>query len=240
MMEGHGGKAPVIVGVDDIAAATSTIRSAYPAVRVESTIDASPAADALVAPSAGGSLIVVGAHRHSTSIIDRLLGSTAVQVVTHSAAPVMVVHGPAPEFGDIVVGTDGSPGAEAAVAFAFAEADLRGTGITAVRVWRHPVHTSIGDDVEARVAEDNWAAEDRVLAETMAGWAEKYPDVTVRHESARGAPGRVLADVSVSGQLVVVGARSGGVAGRLLGSVGETLLHRAHCPTVVVPAHSIG
>jgi nucleotide-binding universal stress UspA family protein/MFS family permease len=41
-----------------------------------------------------GSLIVIGTHRH-TGVAGRLLGSTAGEVMRHSAAPVMVVHEPA-------------------------------------------------------------------------------------------------------------------------------------------------
>jgi nucleotide-binding universal stress UspA family protein len=218
----------------DLATATAAATRTHPGLTVEATIAVSSAADALVAASAHASLVVIGAHGRS-AVVSRLIGSTATHVVTHASAPVMVVRGAVPEEGDIVVGSDGSASADAAVGFAFAEAQLRGTGITAVRVWRHPEHTSIGEG-EPRIVDDNWAAEERVLAETLAGWNERYPDVAVRREVARGLPGQVLAEASEGGQLVVVGARGEGVVSRLLGSVGETLLYHAHCPTVVVPA----
>jgi nucleotide-binding universal stress UspA family protein len=77
--------------------------------------------------------------------------------------------------------------------------------------------------------------EARVLAEALAGWADKYPDVVVRQRLVRRGPRRALIDASRRAQLVVVGTRGrGGFAGLLLGSVSQALLHHAAGPVVVV------
>ncbi len=73
----------------------------------------------------------------------------------------------------------------------------------------------------------------RVLAESTAGWQEKYPQVELRHEVIRGHPVRVLSDAA-QWALALVGSRGlGGFSGPLLGSVSQGLMH--HGPVVVVP-----
>ena len=74
-----------------------------------------------------------------------------------------------------------------------------------------------------------------MLAEAIAGWSERYPDVPVRRRVAYGAPARMLVEESAAAQLTVVGARGrGALAGMLLGSVSHAVLHHAHSPLVIV------
>jgi len=49
-----------------------------------------------------------------------------------------------------------------------------------------------------------------------------------------GEPADLLTAMSAAASLVVVGTRGhGGVTGMLLGSVGQKLLHHAHCPVMI-------
>jgi nucleotide-binding universal stress UspA family protein len=82
--------------------------------------------------------------------------------------------------------------------------------------------------------------ENLVLAESLAGSRERYPDVPVTTRLARGRAATALLEESRTAQLVVVGARGlGGFAGMLLGSVSQAVLHHAHCPLAIVrPARS--
>jgi len=74
-----------------------------------------------------------------------------------------------------------------------------------------------------------------VLAERLAGWGAKYPDVPVRRSVVRKQPAEALVNASEKAQLVVVGSRGrGNAAGLLLGSVSHAVLHRSHCPVAVV------
>jgi nucleotide-binding universal stress UspA family protein len=51
-----------------------------------------------------------------------------------------------------------------------------------------------------------------------------------------GDPARVLGQLATEVDLLVIGSRRWGAAARvLLGSIGETLMHDASCPIVVVP-----
>ena len=80
--------------------------------------------------------------------------------------------------------------------------------------------------------------EHAVLAEQLAGWQEKYPDVTVRQYVVPGRPGPALLGYarhpSVHPQMIVIGGHGrGGLAGFLLGSTGHTLISQAPCPVVL-------
>jgi nucleotide-binding universal stress UspA family protein len=73
------------------------------------------------------------------------------------------------------------------------------------------------------------------LAERLAGWGAKYPDVHVQRVVARTSAARALLDQAARAQLVVVGCRGHGeMAGLLLDSVSNALVHAAPCPVVIV------
>ena len=73
------------------------------------------------------------------------------------------------------------------------------------------------------------------MAESLAGWREKYPDVDVREHVIRALPAEALIGESEGADLLVVGSRGrGGFGGLLLGSVSHTVLQHAHCPVAVV------
>ena len=79
----------------------------------------------------------------------------------------------------------------------------------------------------------DWAAvedaEQRVLAEQLAGWSERFPQVEVRRLVNRDHPTNTLVELSAGARLLVVGSRGrGGLAGMLLASVSRTQVHHAH------------
>jgi len=182
-------------------------------------------------------LVVVG-DRGLGGFTGLLVGSVAVALAAHAECPVVVVRGMEPDLAAplperIVVGVDGSPASEAALAFAFDAADLRRVPLAAVHAWWDlVVDPTMGPLVDWDAVD---ADEHEVLAERLAGWAESYPDVPVRRLVVRDRPARALVEESGRAQLVVVGSRGrGGLRGMLLGSVSQALLHHAHCPVAVV------
>lgn len=214
---------------------------AAPGVEVSHAVVAGEPLTVLEGQSRTAQLIVVG-HRGSGGFHKLLLGSTAVHLSAHGRCPVMVVRGRPDLAGPVVVAVDGSRQGQAAIAFAFAEAALRGADLMALHAWStwadrgehrlgEPVDLAdlIGDVNQIR------AAEELVLAEALAGHQERYPDVTVRSRLVRGRTRQALIEASGRAQLMVVGARGrGGFTGMLLGSVSQAVLHHSHCPVTVV------
>ena len=166
-----------------------------------------------------------------------LLGSVAVGLAAHGACPVVIVRGERGGAGNeespVVVGIDDSSISEAALAFAFDAAASRGVGLLVVHAWSP---TAI-DDALAPVMdwEAATAQEDAVLAERLAGWEQKHPEVAVRRTVVRDGAVRALVAASREAQLVVVGSRGrGNATGLLLGSISHAVLHASHCPVAIV------
>jgi nucleotide-binding universal stress UspA family protein len=98
----------------------------------------------------------------------------------------------------------------------------------------------LGVDIAVPVEDPEQRREEelRHLADDIAAWREKYPNVAVRLAALDGHTAEVLIGLSSSAQLIVVGTRGhGGFAGVLLGSVGLQLLHHADCPVLIARPH---
>lgn len=212
-----------------------------PAVEIDGAVVAGTAAPTLLRESERAELLVVG-NRGLGGFTGMLVGSVGAAVAAHAACPVVVVRrrqDDGPSAGRVVVGVDGSAASELALGFAFREATRRRTGLTVVHTWMGPVSEGPGDMLPlvhdpAIVGRD----EDRLVAETLAGWQEKFPDVEVRRDVVHGHAAKVLVAESRGAMLTVVGSRGrGGFPGLRLGSVSRALLHHADGPLAVVRGH---
>jgi nucleotide-binding universal stress UspA family protein len=219
-----------------LADAVARARAAAPDMPVHGEIITGEAAAVLRECSHTAALVVVG-DRGLGGFTGLLIGSVAIQLAAHATCPVMVARGAADPAAAVLLGVDGSPANDPAIGFAFEEVALRGVPLAALHTWTHPVSTGPGDmlplvydvaDVEAEEA--------RVLAEALAGWHDKYPDVVVHRALVHGGARKALIEATSRSQLVVVGTRGrGGFTGLLLGSVSQAVLHHAACPVAVVP-----
>ncbi|OBF78342.1 universal stress protein UspA [Mycobacterium sp. 852002-51613_SCH5001154] len=187
---------------------------------------------ALINMSGEAELIVVGTAGRGL-LARGVLGSVSATVVRHAHCPVAVIHGddmPDVHNAPVVVGVDGSPASELAIEIAFDEASRRGVGLTALHAW--------SDITVSELPEADWSSLEaeahRSLAENLAGWQERYPDVTVQRLVVRDGPARQLAEKSETAQLLVVGSHGrGGLTGVLLGSVSNAVLHSVRTPVIV-------
>jgi nucleotide-binding universal stress UspA family protein len=194
---------------------------------------------ALLAAAEEAALVVVSDRSHST-FSQPPHGSVGVHVATHSPGPAVLVRGRGnTATGPIMVGVDGSPPSEVAIAQAFVEAALRRRGtVRAITAYRQPTPPwTVGLPPITCDPELLYADLFRELTHRLAAWREKYPDVTVDCAALEGDATSVLTEQSRQAQLIVVGTRGRGTLDSLLlGSVGLHLLHHADCPVLIARA----
>jgi len=199
-----------------------------------------PPVPMLIEESRHARLLVVG-RTGSGGFADMLVGGTAASVVSHAHCPVAVVRGrresaDVPETGPVVVGVDGSPNSEQAIAVAFEEASQRGVPLVAVHAWNDITYEDTRGTARILTQPESLEeGEQRLLTERLAGWQEKYPDVEIGRNLVRDRPRHALLEESKTAQLVVVGSRGrGGFTGMVLGSTSQALVQHAQCPVLVV------
>lgn len=206
--------------------------SSAPAVHVRLRHDG--IVNELTEASESARLMVIGS-RGLGPVGGAVLGSVSRSILHHATCPVVVAKEGVVRKSDralpVLLGIDGSPASEAAIAFAFDEASRRGVELVALHAWSDvAVFPMLGMDWHTYEE-----AGHEVLAERLAGWQEKYPDVHVRRRIVCDRPARWLIDEAQHAQLVVVGSRGrGGIAGMLLGSVSTAVAESAMTPVAVV------
>jgi nucleotide-binding universal stress UspA family protein len=179
-------------------------------------------------------LMVVGCR--GQSMLRRvLLGSVSSGLIHHAYCPVAVIHDEAPFVLEpsqlpVTLGVDGSPASQLAIAIAFDEASWRSVDLIALHAW---CDADVSDVPSLEWSAQQASAEE-ALAERLAGWQERYPDVVVHRRLVWNHPARHLLDEAEASQLVVVGSRGrGGFAGMLLGSVSTAVAQAARAPVIV-------
>jgi nucleotide-binding universal stress UspA family protein len=205
-----------------------------PRIPIESELMFSATVPTLVDMSKDAELMAVGTYGRG-ALARGLLGSVSSGLVRHAHCPVAVIRDeaarmPRPTQAPVLVGVDGSPASELATAIAFDEASRRGVDLVALHAWSdREVFELPGLDWSAVKAE-----EERLLAEGLAGWQERYPDVAVHRLLVCDRPAHVLVETSETAQLVVLGSHGrGGFTGMLLGSVSNAVVQTVRMPVIV-------
>lgn len=221
---------------DLVDAAVERQTQAYPeGPEVTGVVTEGTAVWAMLQASEAASVVVVGS-RMLGPIGATLLGSTGAAVAAQAACPAVVVRGAAgrdTSDGRVVVGVDLGALCEATLGYAFDHASRYGVGLRAILSWYS------GPRLLARWTESDME-EFRthghlMLAEALAGWQEKYPDVAVERDLVDAHPVDALVAESLTAHTLVIGAH--GRHARLdtvLGSVSQGVLHHATCPVVVL------
>lgn len=139
--------------------------------------------------------------------------------------------------GSIVVGHDGSDGADHALASALDLAEKLRVPIVIVRAWSistapRPSSWEFGyvssfDEYSEAVHEE--------LTRDVRAIVEKHPAVSVGFRAIHADPATALIEISRDARMLVVGSRGrGGFGGLVLGSVSERCVRHADCPVLVV------
>ncbi|MCZ9881745.1 universal stress protein [Arthrobacter sp. B2a2-09] len=203
-----------------------------PSVQVKTLLFSGSPGQALRKHSKGASMVVIGTGHNwpGGPVADR-----ALQIAAVAQCPVAVI-GEQDMTGrrGIVVGADGSEESTQAVTFAAAEADRDSQELAVVHAVLAPPLIQRAMPT-ANFAEAILEEERIVLAETVAGLAENYPDVVVHQVLvSNNEPAEALTDAAANATLLVLGSRGKGSFKRLLlGSTAHTVLRSLPCPTII-------
>ncbi|MGW0826888.1 universal stress protein [Streptomyces sp. NPDC002845] len=135
----------------------------------------------------------------------------------------------------VTAGLDGSPESVAAAEWAAREAELRGLPLRLVNVLE-VVPEVMGHEpfLEAETRQD-WG--DRFPQDTADGLRARHPGLDVSAERLFGRASEVLTGVARESELLALGSCGlSGIAGFLLGSVGQAVVAHAERPVVLVRA----
>jgi nucleotide-binding universal stress UspA family protein len=211
----------------------------WPDLTVSTLVASGDPAGTLIRESRAAGLVVVGGRGRGGGPRP---GSVCAQVAAHAYCPTIVVPSDADGMvgmldAPVLVGVEAAGRDDAAIGFAFEEAAARGVPLRAVHVWSGVPEVGLGCvDPFAYELRTAWSTADRRVAEALAGWAEKYPQVPVERLPLYDAnPAYALVHASAGASLVVVGASlRAPVSGQLLGTVTRALIERAGRPVCVV------
>ncbi|AXE25453.1 universal stress protein [Streptomyces globosus] len=222
--------------------AETHVAGRHPDLAVTAEVVEDTAVAALLREAEASEMLVLGSRGHG-ALVGFLLGSYGQQVIAAAKRPVVSVRARGgqmqAEGGDIVVGQQGSPEDSGAVlGFAFEEAAARGAGLRAVRAWSLPSVFAYSPGSMRLVDEAGGLEpfEKKALAEALAPWRKRFPDVPVTEHVEIGSAGQVLLSAVSGARLLVVGRRTRRTpVGPRIGSVAHAALHHAPCPVAVVP-----
>ncbi|MCF8587396.1 universal stress protein [Gordonia liuliyuniae] len=193
-----------------------------------------PAVAALVEASAGSALTAVGT-RHLSGVRSLFFGSVSINLAAHAKSDVAVIAGPSGG-GPVVAAVDGSALTGPVLERALIVADVFDTSLTVVHAWTDLDEStlaagSVGSDLVAEHAD----RVDEQVRSWIAPVAARYPLTSVNVVVAPGGAAQTICRVARDATMIVLGSRGrGGLAGMLLGSTSQDVIHHAERPVLVV------
>lgn len=215
--------------------AADLVRARFPGLEVGTELLLGPPEAAVAAAGARARMIVLAHERGG--LVDRILGSPALEVVKRASCPVTFwcgTPGQLPDRRPVVVGVDGSTLGDTALVEAFEFASLFGAPLTAVHAWS--VQNEAGGVTNPLLIDTDALAHDATtrLAAHLATLRELFADVPVTEVVTEDEPARALLRAADGAQLLVVGTHGHGrIAGVFHGSVSRHLLRHSPCPTML-------
>ncbi|MEV4237745.1 MULTISPECIES: universal stress protein [unclassified Nocardia] len=184
-------------GADLVRTARRLAHQVDPTLTVETEVSEANPARLLIELSETAHLVAIGAQGAGGTLSH--LGSTLLAVASHGRGPIVVVRDTGTEqqarrIGPVVLGADARPVSSAAVAAAFAEASECNAQLVAVHAWSDLYYDRFAGLPYTITDHDAETAGQAILAEQLAGWQEKYPDVQVIRKVYLSGPRRALLD----------------------------------------------
>jgi len=215
-----------------LSSAAARVHARLPALPITTVPVAGHSAAALTQRGRNAALTVVGS-RGLGGITGAVFGSVSVRLAARARGPLLVVRGSRPPYpyGEVLLATHNDADA-AACAFQEAERRHARLHVLSVAPRPHPVAT--------RVMLGGWWPAILSPAEDLARQHERR-EAPARFDDRTLAPRfdgvPALLDATRTADVVVIASRqgNGGGFGRSLSPLARTLLHRAHCPVLVVP-----
>ncbi len=224
-----------------LASAAARVRERHPALSVMTKAAEGSTVRALLRESEGSDLTVVGT-RGLGGVTGLLAGSVSLRLAAHVHGPLLVVRGdhPCDDERTVLLGLEDDSDSDAA-SYAFYEAERRGVRLRVLHSTHHPVTPELPSLIPAtspgqRRRAQNDLAEEAVPRFNLAQLRDEHPQVDVETRTVRRGPAQALLDHTQESAVVVIGThRRTTRPGPQLGPVSHTLLHRSHCPVVIVP-----
>lgn len=217
-------------------------REVAPGQFVDADLLTGPAALAVTQSGSGALMLVVGA-RGSGGFAAMMLGSVSRYAAMQASCPVVVVREETSAVHrEVVVGIRDPHDTDAALAYAFDEAALRGATLIAVHSWNWSRsalsgHAGSGDATGRFADVEHITAEAELnLSEALLMWRDKYPAVPVWQDVVHDHPAHVLASYSARADLVVIGRHDETRARPAIRGIQHALLNHARGPVAIVPA----
>jgi nucleotide-binding universal stress UspA family protein len=221
--------------------ARTAVQARHPELPLEEVLVPEDPLEALKEAAGSSDLLVLGS-RDLGPLEKYVLGEVGLQLIAHIATPTVLVRArqdsdPVRSDGDVVLGLSLHEPCEALLGFAFGTAARRGVPLCAVHGRRLPSHAyNRGGGVDPVIAKEVITEAGRDLAEALAPWRERFPDVRVEDRVELDSPARALLHDAAGAGLLVVGRRH---RRRLLtpriGHVVQAVVHHAACPVAAVP-----
>lgn len=234
----------VEVAADAVAAAGRDRALALaPGLEVRTRTSDQGAAEAIQKLSGEAAMIVLG-DRHQRRLSGHS-GSVVPAVAAHAECPVVFVPAGSEVLPGrqkpVVVGIDGSQGSDTAVRWAADLAARNRAELVLAAAWQAPsadhwTRVYLGDEdwhhVEVEGARHG--AHDHV-SHARGVVSREHPDLLFREHVQQAPAATMLAQLSLTAAMVVVGARGeGGMSTLRLGSVGRNVINRSQCPVAIL------
>ncbi|HWU10590.1 MAG TPA: universal stress protein [Streptomyces sp.] len=219
--------------------ALAWVREHHEDVEVSAELMVQPEAELLVERSRQAQMIVLGSRRPGP-VTGFFLRSVGLRVLSRSACPVVMIRGGTAscrsQDGEIVAGVPREEEAGAVLDFAFRAAAARGAPLRAARAWHLPAVLVHEPELlnPSRKGAELEEVQRHDLANQLAPWRERHPQVTVVEHVESGPTSEMLVALAASAQLLVVGRRAG-PRSRYVGHVAHATLHFADAPIALVP-----